>query len=527
MATIRRLAASSLTLLLVALPLVAPVHAQELRIGLAAAPTSLDPHFHNNGVNNSQARHVFDALTDQDENQQIQPGLAESWRLVDDTTWEFKLRRGVTFHDGSPFTADDVAFSLERVPTVPNSPSSFGTFTKQITGWTIIDPHTIRLHTDGPSPLLAIDLSSVAIISRRHGQNATTADYQAVRAAIGTGPYRLVEHRPGDRMIYERNPNYWGGVEPWERVTFRVIPLGPARVAAMLAGDVDMINEVPSIDMARMRRQANIRLWSGATNRMTFLSMDVHNEVPIPGNASDNAGNPLPRNPMRDLRVRQALSLAINRDVIVDRVNEGEAVLANQLVPNIFFGFNPAIQPETPDPERARRLLAEAGYPDGFRIVLHTSNDRIMNATRTVQAVAQMWGRIGIRVAIETMPHTVYSGRTARNELSHMLHSWGGGTGEAAGTFVGIVHTRGGAFGGSNRGRYSNPVVDAAIRQALVTVDDDRRRAILQETMVTVMNDRAILPLVFWVSTWATRPNLVYTPQADQGTLAMATRQAP
>jgi peptide/nickel transport system substrate-binding protein len=526
MPTIPRLAAGSLALLLAAASLHGAAEATELRVGLAAPPTSLDPHFHNNGVNNSQARHVFDALTHQDANQQITLGLAESWRLVDDTTWEFRLRRNVTFHDGTPFTADDVAFSLERAPRVPNSPSSFGTFTKQVKRVEVVDPHTIRIHTDGPSPLLAIDLSSVAIISRRHGEGASTADYQAVRAAIGTGPYRLVEHLPGDRMVYERNPDYWGGAEPWERVTFRIVTLGPARVAAMLAGDVDMINEVPSTDMARMRRQGNVRLWSGSTNRMTFLSVDVHNEVPMPGNASDNAGNPLPRNPMRDLRVRQALSLAIDRDVIVDRVNEGEAVRANQLVPEGFFGYNPAIQPESPDPERARRLLAEAGYPDGFRIVLHTSNDRIVNATRTVQAIASMWGRIGIRTAVETMPHTVYSGRTARNELSHMLHSWGAGTGEAAGTFVGIVHTRGGAYGGSNRGRYSNPEVDAAIRQALVTVDEDRRRAILQETMVKVMNDRAIIPLVFWVSTWATRPDLAYTPQANQSTLAMATRRA-
>lgn len=522
MAISTRLTACGFAVLLAATPL----HAAELRIGLAAPPTSLDPHFHNNGVNNSQARHVFDALTHQDANQQILPGLAESWRLVDEDTWEFKLRRGVTFHDGTPFTADDVAFSLERAPRVPGSPSSFGTFTKQIKSWTIIDPHTIQLHTNGPSPLLAIDLSSVSIISRKHGETATTADYQAVRAAIGTGPYRLVEHRPSDRMVYERNPNYWGGAEPWERVTFRIITLGPARVAAMLAGDVDMINEVPSTDMERMRRQDNVRLWSGSTNRMTFLSLDVQHDVPIPGNASDNDGNPLPRNPMQDLRVRQALSLAIDRDIIVDRVNEGQAVRANQLVPEGFFGYNPAIQPEKADPERARRLLAEAGYPQGFRIVLHTSNDRIVNAARTVQAVAQMWGRIGVRTAIETMPHTVYSGRTARFELSHMLHSWGAGTGEAAGSFVGIVHTRGGAFGGSNRGRYSNPEVDALIRQALVTVDETRRRAILQDIMVRVVDSRALLPLVFWVSTWATTPNLVYTPQSNQATLATATRRA-
>lgn len=506
--------------------LAAPAAAADLRIGLAAQPTSLDPHFHNNGANNALARHVFDSLTQQNAAQQIGPGLAESWRLVDDLTWEFKLRPGVKFHDGTPLTADDIAFSLERAPAVPNSPSTFGTYTKSIAGWTIPDPQTIRLRTDGPSPLLAIDLSSVAIVSRKTGQGATTTDYQTGRAMIGTGPYRLVEHIPGDRIVYVRNPGYWGGAEPWDKATFRFIPVGPSRIAALLAGDVDVVDEVPTSDIEHLRKRADLKLWSGVTNRMTFLSVDVHNETPIPGNATDNAGNPLPTNPMRDLRVRRALSLAIDRNLIVERVNEGEAVRADQLVPKEFFGYNPDIKPETADPALARRLLAEAGYPDGFRIVLHTSNDRIANATRTVQVIAQMWTRIGIKTSVETMPHTVYSNRTARNELSHMLHSWGAGTGEAAGTFVGIVHTRGGAYGGSNRGRYSNPEVDAAIKTALTTVDDDRRRAILQKTMATVVADKAILPLVFWVSTWATNPSLTYTPQASQATLAMAVRSA-
>jgi peptide/nickel transport system substrate-binding protein len=512
---------------LVLLMLAGPAEAQDLRLALPGPPTSLDPHFHNNGVNNSQARHVFDALTAQDENQQLGPGLAQSWRVVDDTTWEFSLRPGVAFHDGTPLSADDIRFTLERAPNVANSPSSFGTYTKLVTGVSIVDANTIRLHTDGPSPLLPLDMSQVQVISRKVGEGATTQDYNSGRAMVGTGPYRFVSYAPNDRIVYERNEAYWGGAQHWRRVTFRMIPVGTARVAALIANDVDVIADVPTSDVGRLRERPEVKLWSGVSNRLTFLSVDVHNDVPMPANISDNAGNPLPRNPMRDLRVRQALSLAIDRDLIVSRVNEGEAVRANQLVPENFFGYNPAIQPEQPDLAKARRLLAEAGYPDGFRLVLHTSNDRIVNAARTVQAIAQMWGRIGIRTEVETMPHTVYSGRTQRNELSHMLHSFGSGTGEALATFVSIVYTRGGQFGGSNRGRYSNPAVDAAIRTALTTVDDDRRRKILEDTMATVIADKAILPLVFWVSTWGTRPGFAYTPQASQATLAMATRPAP
>ena len=522
MLPLHRLAAAAL----VALAPAAPAFAADLRIGVAAQPTSLDPHFHNNGANNALARHVFDTLALQNAEQQISPGLAKSWRLIDDVTWEFALRPGVTFHDGTPFTAADVAFTLERAPAVPNSPSTFGAYTKQIAGVTIVDPHTIRLTTAGPAPLLAIDLSGLAIISRKAGLDATTADYQSGRAMVGTGPYKLAQNLPGDRVIYTRNPDYWGGQEPWERVTYRFIANGPSRVAALLAGDVEVIDEVPSTDVTHLRKRQDLKLWSGVTNRMTFLSVDVHNEVSMGANATDNAGNPLPKNPMRDIRVRQALSLAIDRDVLVDRVNEGEAIRADQLVPKQFFGFNPEIKPESPDPALARKLLAEAGYPEGFKIILHTSNDRIANATRTVQVIAAMWTRIGIKTTVETMPHTVYSNRTARNELSHMLHSWGAGTGEAAGTFVGIVHTRGGNYGGSNRGRYSDPQVDAAIKLALATVDDDKRRKILQDTMVKVVADKAIIPLVFWVSTWGTLPAFTYVPQASQATLAMAVRAA-
>src|SRR4051812_17030704 len=195
---------------------------REVAIGLQAAITSIDPHFHNLSPNNSLLLHIFEPLIKRDPNGKLVPGLATSWRAVDDLTWEFKLRRNVKFHDGSPFTADDVVFTLKRVPNVPNSPSSFATFTKPIVDVKVVDPYTIQFRTAAPHVLLPSDLASVSIVSKPHGERATTEDYNSGKAAIGTGPYKFAEYVPNSRIVMTANYGYWGGEEPWDKVTFKI-----------------------------------------------------------------------------------------------------------------------------------------------------------------------------------------------------------------------------------------------------------------------------------------------------------------
>jgi peptide/nickel transport system substrate-binding protein len=502
------------------LGLMASAHASELTIGLATDITSADPHFHNLGPNNAFAMHVFDRLIGQGPNQELEPGLATSWQTLDDETWEFQLREGVTFHDGTPFTADDVAFTIERAADVPNSPSSFGIYLKQITDIEVVDDVTIRLTTDGPYPLMPNDLSTVAIVSRANGEGAATEDYNSGKAAIGTGPYRFVEWVPGDRIVIERHDDYWGEPPAWERVTFRPITSGPARVAALLAGDVDVIEGVPTTDVAQLEANPQISLSSGISNRVIYLHLDSdRDESPFVDASACEEGV---TNPLTDARVRRAISLAINREAMVDRVMEGQAIAAGQLLPDGFFGTVPGLGPDPLDLEAARELLAEAGCPEGFQLTIHGPNDRYINDAEITQAVAQMLTRAGIRTQVETMPASVFFSRGSNLEFSLMLVGWGSGTGEASSPLKSLLATfdpeRG--FGASNRGRYANPEMDRLLEEALATVDDEEREALLQEATEVAMADYGIIPLHFQVNTWGARRGLAYTPRTDEYTLA-------
>jgi len=220
-----------------------------LTVALSTSVSTLDPHFHNLTPNNGMARHVFEALVNTDDAQRPFPGLAESWRALSDTEWEFKLRKGVKFHDGSDFTAADVLATFERVPKVPNSPASFAVFVRAIAEAKALDSHTLRLKTSAPHPLLLTDLASVFILPKAMAETAKTEDFNSGKAMVGTGAFRYVEYVAGDRVVLSRNASYWGSKPHWERVTYKMIASAPARVAALLAGDVQMIENVPTADI--------------------------------------------------------------------------------------------------------------------------------------------------------------------------------------------------------------------------------------------------------------------------------------
>lgn len=502
----------------------AAAQAKELIIGLASEPTAMDPHFHNLGPNNSLMSHIYDALILQDEQQSLQPGLAESWRAVDDTTWEFKLRQGVKFHDGTPFTADDVLFTFERAPNVEGSPSSFGLYTK---GKTLekIDDHTIHIKTEKPWPLMPQDVSNLLIISRKHGAQAKTVDYNSGKASVGTGRYKFAEYVPGDRIVMTRNEDWWGNKPEWEKVIFKPIKSGPSRVAALLAGDVDLIDQTPTVDIERLKTEPDLTLSQGISNRVIYLHLDHDRDDSPFVKAKD--GGPI-KNPLKDLRVRQAISKAINRDAIVDRVMEGIAVKAGQLLPESFFGVSKNLQPVDYDPEGAKQLLADAGYADGFQLTLHGPNDRYINDAKIAEAIGQMLSRIGIKMEVVTMPRSVYFQRASRGgpdgtpEFSFILVGWGSGTGEASSPLRSLLHTwdkeRG--FGASNRGRYSNPEVDALVEEALATVDDSKRADLLARATELAIDDIGIIPLHYQVNTWASKKGIKYIPRTDERTTA-------
>ncbi len=514
-----RLAAGALAAVLV---LPGTLAAKDITVGLASEPSSIDPHYHNLTPNNALAREIFDRLIMPDDKQVLKPGLAVSWKAVDDLTWEFKLREGVKWHDGSPFTADDVVFTFERAPDVPNSPSSFGTYLK---GKAIekVDDLTVRIKTAAPYPLMPNDMSTFSIISKKHGDGAGTEDFNSGKAAIGTGAYKFVEWVPGDRIVLERNDDFWGDKPEWEKVTIKPIKSGPARLAALLAGDVDFIEGVPTTDIERLRDDKDITLSQGISNRVIYLHLDHFRDDSPFVKAADGGAI---KNPLRDARVRKAISMAINRDAIVDRVMEGVAVKAGQLLPEGFFGVSGKLKPVDYDPEGAKKLLTDAGVGDGFQLTIHGPNDRYINDAKIAEAIAQMLTRVGIKTAVETMPKSVYFKRASRGaegepEFSFILVGWGAGTGEASSPLKSLLHTydKDRGFGASNRGRYSNAEVDKLVERALATIDDGKRAALLAQATEIAVEDGGIIPLHYQVNTWAGRKGIVYSARTDETTL--------
>ncbi len=498
--------------------------AQELKIAVAADVTSIDPHFFNLFPNNNIAEHIFDKLVQMDADSRMIPGIATSWKTLDPTTWEFKLRKGVKFHDGSELTAEDVAFSIDRVAQIPNSPGPFVAYTKAIVGKQIVDPYTIRFKTAAPHPLMPNDLSTIYIVSRKVATGASTEDFNTGKATVGSGRFRFVRYANGDRVELARNDAYWGEKAPWEKVTFRIVKNEASRVAALLSGDVDAIEQPPIADLPRVKSDPRFTVSSKISHRVIYFNFD-HLERTSPF-VTGKDGKPLAKNPLRDLRVRKAISKAINRPAIAERVMEGQATPAGQLVSEKLFGNVPGMKAEAYDPDGAKKLLAEAGYPDGFNLTIHGPSGRYVNDEKIVQAVAQMLTRVGIVSKVETAPMGPYSGRASKQEFSFHMVGWGASTGEASSPLRSLLATfnRDKGLGAVNWGRYSNAKVDYVVEQAIQQVDDENRRAMLQQATKLAMDDLGIMPVHFQYTIWATKKGVAYAPRTDEYTLAFQFR---
>ncbi|MGL5138164.1 MAG: ABC transporter substrate-binding protein [Beijerinckiaceae bacterium] len=504
--------------------------AQELRIGLSSEPSSMDPHYHNLTPNNSLSRHVFEPLVGQDAKQALVPGLAESWKAINETTWEFKLRKGVKFFDATPFTADDVIATAKRIPNVPRSPSSFASFIGGVT-FEKVDDHTILAKTAAPAPLVPTNLSTFGIVSKLCAESMSTEDFNALKCQGGTGPFKYTEFKPGDRVVMERNEAYHGKKADWAKVSYRFLTSAPTRVASLLAGDVDVIDAVPPTDMARLKSTANINVVQELSNRVIYFHLDQFRQTSPFITAKDGSAI---KNPLMDKRVREALSKAINRPAIVERIMEGQAVPAEQVLPNIFFGTSKTLKPTEFDLAGARKLLADAGFPNGFKMKMHGPNGRYVNDTKIIEAVAQMFTRAGIEVEIETIPPANFftrastggkndAGETGFPEFSFILVGWGAGTGETLGSLSALLGTvnRATGAGAANRGRYSNKLFDEKLAEAAKAVDDAKRQALLAEVSEIGMKDFGIIPTHYQVNVWASRKGFKVIPRADEYSLAM------
>jgi len=307
-----------------------------------------------------------------------------------------------------------------------------------------------------------------------------------------------------------------------DKVTFKILSNPAARVAALLSKDVQMIETVPTSDIAKFSKDASYGLADKVSNRVIYVHLWQWSDKSPPFVTAKD-GKPLDKNPFKDARVRKALSMAINRDAISERIMEKKSVPAAQLLADNFYGTSKKLKPEKYNPEGAKKLLAEAGYPNGFAMTVHGTNNRYINDDKIAQTLAQFYSRIGIDTKVETLPAGTYFSRATNGEFGYMLLGWGTESGEQGSSLRSLLATRNPekGMGVNNRGRYSNPAMDEQLVKALVTMDDKKREGLIQEAAETAMNDTALIPIHYEVSTWATAKGYRYTPRTDQYTLAM------
>ncbi|MDB5809323.1 MAG: family 5 extracellular solute-binding protein [Betaproteobacteria bacterium] len=498
--------------------------AEDLTIGLSAPITSLDPHFANNSPNKAVARHFFQALLQFDEKLEVAPALATAWRRTSDTMWEFQLRPNVHFSDGSLFTANDVVASFERAPNVPNSPASLALFTRSIKQVSVIDPLKVRIETKYPDPLLPMMMPEILMVPAAN-RNATTNDFNTGKTMVGTGPFVFGAYLPGDRIIMTRNERYWGKPADWSKVTLRFIGNEGARVAALLAGDVDLIENVPPDLIAKVKQNGAFQIVQSRPALPVYLGLDLGRDV-TPFVTGNNPSPGAKANPLLDKRVRQALSYAIDRKAISERIMSGTTAPAGQMLVTGLFGTSNKVVPTPYDPKKAKALLTEAGYPNGLTLTLHGPNDRLANDSHIIQAIAQMWTRAGIVTKVEVMPWNIYFSKTTKRDFSIWMMS-SGAVSEMATALnsVAVTHDLAAGRGVNNRGRYSNSQVDNLINTAFLTLDDAKRKDLLARASEIAMDDVAVMPLYFYSFSIASQKSISYVPRLDQFTLAYNARR--
>ena len=510
-----------LLLLALAMALGGPAQALDLTIGRSTEQHAMDPHFVLLGNNTSTAENIFDRLVFIDPDLKMHPSLATSWQVVDPLTWEITLRPNVRFHDGAEMTAEDVAFSIMRPRNVKNSPASMGTWLVGVKSVEVTAPLTVRVHTEAPMPLLMDNIGPIFVVRAKIGLDAGNEEFNSGAATIGTGPYRFVSRVPGERVDLAANPDYWGGKPVYDRVILKFISNDAARIAALLSGSVDVTERIPPGDIATLQSRPDISLFSVQSTRVIYLAIDSVRDVSP--TITDRDGKPLDRNPLRDRRVRQALSMMINRDAIVARVLTGAGVAAGQMVPDVQGGHDPGLTPTPYDPEGAKKLQAEAGYPNGFGVTVHTSNNRVPKDGELGQAIGQMFSRGGLRVQVEAQPYTTYVAQATAGKFSLFVFSYGSNATSAALPLAGILHTNDPArnIGQLNRTRYTNPAYDRALEAALEEFDETKRNAAMAAATRIAMQDYAILPLYWQKLFWAARKGFTVIPDRGESTSAL------
>ncbi len=517
------------------------VAAQSLTIGLASEPTAADPHYHKVTTNDSFSAHIYESLINRNAKMELIPGLAESWKALDDNTWELKLRKGVKFSNGEPFTSKDVLFTMCRV--LNNETNVSRSYMEPMQNFSDVqtpDEHTVIIKSERPIPTMPNELArSLPIIwsgiakfdklkfAPKEGCGVTSpwptvADFNTGKLSIGTGPYKLKSYIKGTGIEMERNDAYWGAKPHWKTVKMVPVPNAGPRLTGLMSGDYDVIESPAARDLPRIKENSKLDFTATPSTRLVFFQPDSGRAQSPFVKAADG------KNPLQDLRVRKAISMAIDRKAIVQRLMDGQATVANQYMPTGMFGSldNPAEIKF--DPEVAKKLLAEAGYANGFEMTLTTTNDRYINDGQIAQAVAQYLTRIGIKTTVDAQAAAIYFPKRAKREFSFAIGGWPSENGEASGLFQYWVAStnKDEGLGTSNYGGFSSADFDKVFVPAMAMMDGAKRKAEYQKATQIALDNVPLIPLHFESSLWAFKKGLSYEGRRDQYTLAMSVKPA-
>ena len=497
----------------------ATVQAQTLRFASQGDPQTMDPHSQNESFTNSVNQQVYEYLVHRDRQLNFVPGLATSWEQVSPLKWRFKLRQGVKFHDGSSFNADDVVYSIIRAqqPT-----SQIAVYANAVGTPKKIDDYTVEFEMTKVNPIFMEHVQPLFIMDKEWSEkNKATKpqdfknkeEHFAAMNANGTGPYMLVKREPGIRTTWKRNPNYWAKAEGnVQDVVFTPIGNDATRSAALISGELDFILDPPPRDVARLRSTAGVKVIDGPENRIVFIGMDQFRDELQNSNVKG-------KNPFKDVRVRKALYHAVDIETMKTKLMNGQSFPTGGNTPSPKASFNdPKIESRYPvDLAEARRLMTEAGYPQGFEVQLDCPNNRYIQDEEICIALAGMWDKIGVKVRVAAIPRVTYFPKLEKFEASMYMLGWGGAVTDAETTLTPVMRNLqpAGGIGSYNYGRSTNAKFDDLAARSSVEVDPTKRKELILAALTEWKEQVHTIPLHRQVIPWAARSNVTAVHRAD------------
>jgi peptide/nickel transport system substrate-binding protein len=474
---------------------------------------SLDPHAQNEGVTNQINNMVYERLVDYDKKMKLVPMLATSWENPEPNRWVFKLRQGVKFHDGTPFTADDVVFSFDRAKYTT---ASFKLYALEVGAARKVDDYTVEFVTPAPTPVLPAMVSNIFIMSKAWCEKNKSAKPQDITTreetfsalnSNGTGPFILVSREPGVKTTHKRNPDWWGNKLGMfegnaDTVEYRPVANGATREAALRSGELDFVLDPPVQDIASLKEDKAIRVWEGQETRIIFVGMDQARDELLYSTVKG-------KNPFKDVRVRRALWQAIDTQALKTQVMRGLSVPTAIPLPDPVGSGLPASMEKRPpyDPAASRKLLAEAGYPSGFGFTITCPNNRYINDEKICTALAAMWARVGLDVTVDAIPRAQFFPKAAKLEVTAFLWGWGSDSPDAIFTLKPVLHSldRARGLGTNNNGDYKNAELDNLIDGAANEMDMAKRQKMIDRAIAIVQDEVLVIPLHRQVIPWASR----------------------